>query len=267
MPEIKAVPDAAPDPKAGSSRRTSGVAFPYYNLTTSIEVARAIHDKAGGSCDRVQLATFLGYKGINNGSFLSRVTAAKLFGLIDQEGDQLRITPRGQAVVAPITTAEADQAKLEAFMAVPLFRQVFEEYNGRPLPPDAGLQNLFRTKYAVVTDRVGPTVKIMLDSAEEAGLFRTAGNREKMVLPILGTRPVAPKPVAPAVADDRSLRVESSAASRGTGNGSSTIHPAILGLLNELPPVGTVLTSKKRTALIAAFTATVGFIYPEADND
>ena len=110
MAQIKAVPETTPDPKIGQARRFSKFAAPYYNLDQSAQVAKVIHDRAGGSCDRPQLAAYLNYKGTKNGSFLTRVTAAKLFGFVDQEGDQIRITDRGRAVVAPVMTSDADRA-------------------------------------------------------------------------------------------------------------------------------------------------------------
>src|SRR5687767_11051978 len=129
MAEIKAVAEPKPDPKIGQPRRVSGTPTPYYNMENSEQVARVIYEKAGGSCDRTQLAPLLGYKGVQNGAFLTRLTAAKLFGYVIQEGDQIRLTDRGRAVVAPVMPADADRARVEAFLSVPLFRGVFEEFN------------------------------------------------------------------------------------------------------------------------------------------
>src|SRR3990172_44763 len=121
MAGLKAVAEPVPDAKLGVPRRVSQVAFPYYNLPISILVAKTMHERAGGQCDRTQLAALLGYKGIKNGSFLTRVTSAKMFGLIEQEGDQLRITPRAQAILSPVRESDALAAKVDAFLAVPLF--------------------------------------------------------------------------------------------------------------------------------------------------
>src|SRR5207247_532850 len=87
MAEIQAVKDPVPDPKVGKQRPKSGVTFPYYNLAQSIEVAKVMYEQAGGVCDRSQLAAMLKYKGTNNGGFLSRVSAAKMFGLIEPTAD------------------------------------------------------------------------------------------------------------------------------------------------------------------------------------
>lgn len=268
MAEIKAVADPKPDPKVGVPRRVSGTPAPYYNLDNSVQVARVIHEQAGGSCDRAQLAALLNYKGVDNGAFLTRVTAAKLFGLVLQEGNQIRVTERGRAVVAPVLQADADAARVEAFLAVELFRKVFEEFNGQPLPLNVGLQNLLLTKYGVVPDRVAPTVNLMLDSAEQAGFFKMAGNRTRMVRPLsLGATTPASLPSTSANGGSREPPPVEVPQRHGGGGGGEPpdIPSAILGLLRGLPKEGTPLTTKRRDALVAAFTATVEYLYPDAD--
>ena len=150
-------------------------------------------------------------------------------------------------------------------MAVELFKKVFDKFNGTTLPATVGLKNLLTTEYQVVPDRVVPTVRIMLDSAEQAGLFSAAGNRTRMVMPLAAAPPhSAARPAAPA----KHLEVPPHGSSGGGGGGDGIdIDPAILGLLKRLPPGGTPLSGKKRKALIEAFTATVNFIYPDADGD
>src|SRR5579862_1318104 len=273
MAAIRAMRDATPDPKTGTQRRTSGVGFPYYDLAKSIEVAKVIHEKAGGACDRAQLAHLLGYKGTDNGSFLTRVTAAKTFGLIEQDGISLRVTDRGQAIISPVMDGDSERAKLEAFLAVDLFRKVYEQFEGKTLPPLVGLQNLLKTQYQVVPDRAIPTVRVMMDSADQAGLFMVSGNRTKMILPLQSAQPPEVRVIAePAVGAGQMVvpeigRSSGNGGGRGGGGGGGfNIHPAILGLLTELPEAGTTLSTKKRKALIDAFTHTVGWIYPESED-
>ncbi len=269
MTSIRAVPDKGPDPKLGSKRRVSGNFSPYYTLDQSIEVAKVMHEKAGGSCDRAQLATLLDYNGVKNGAFLTRVTAAKLFGIITQDGDQLRVTDAGRAILHPVTPAQADRARVDAFLRVSLFRMVFDEFNGVPLPDEIGLKNLFLTKYQILPERVGPSVRVMIDSAEQAGFFRTAGNRTRMVMPLTITSAGnADIPPATPRVDQIVERRDGGGGNGGDGGGfdSSRIHPAIYGLIADLPEPGR-LSPTKRDALVAAFTATVKFIYPDREPE
>jgi hypothetical protein len=273
MTQLKAVPEATPDPQLGAERRVSGVRFPYYNLDDSITAAKVIYERAGGSTDRAHLAEFLGYKGINNGSFVTRVTSAKLFGLIEQEADQLRVTERGRKIVAPIVPVDAQQAKVDAFLAVDLFRRVFETYNGQPLPQEIGLRRLIESPpYSVVAKQVTATVNVMMDSAEQAGFF-AHGNRTKMLKPTVGASGAAlPPTVHGGGASGAVLPIDPPAprggggGGNGNGGGGSNIPAAIRGLLDGLPDAGTALPRRKREALVAAFTAAVAWIYPEVEE-
>lgn len=265
METVRAVKDAEPDPKAGKPRAKSGVGFPYWDLDSVVEVGKEMHERAGGVCDNAQLATMLGYSGVSNGSFRTRVSAAKMFGIIEDTDDRkLRVSARGRRIVAPITAADGLSARVEAFLAVDLFKKVFDRYHGTTLPENVGLRNLLQNEYQVVPDRVAPTVRILLDSAEQAGLFKAAGNRTRMVMPLGPTAPtLAPPPAAPADAPELSSRY---GGGNGGGGGDDGIDPAILGLLKRLPVGGTPMTEKRRKALIDAFTNVVSFIYPDADD-
>jgi hypothetical protein len=263
--------DSATDSKAKTPGK-SGVSFPYFDLAFSIEVAKTIHEKAGGVCDVEQMAALLGYTGVKNGAFRMRVSAAKMFGLVEEtDGRKLRPSQRGLAIIAPVSEADADQAKLDAFMSVELFRKVFEQFRGTTLPEQAGLRNLLATQYQVVQDRVAPTVRVMLESAEHAGLFRIPGNRTRMVMPIKGSaEPIRQPPTKPIDQvghnEDRGRQSGGGSHDRGQ-SGVDGIDPAILGLLQKLPKGGTPIGSKRKKALIDAFTATVGFIYPDAEEE
>ena len=274
MADIKAVEKPAEDPKAGKPRSTSETKFPYYDLENAVAVTKAIYEQAGGQCDQVQLAALLGNKGVRSGAFLSRVGAAKMFGVIEQTNNRkFRVSARGQAIVAPVTETSATQAKMEAFFAVELFKGVFDQFHGMTLPQEAGLRNLFETSYGVVSSRVIPTVKIMLDSAEQAALFNASGDRTRMVLPLGGsTATVQPKsPGSQKHAVDSPAPIERHGGGRGSGDGNGSgdqsIDPMVLAFVRKLPPAGSTLNSKATKALVDAFTAMVMFIYAHEDMD
>lgn len=113
-----------------------------------------------------------------------------------------------------------------------------------------------------------PRPYLLLASAESAGLFRAAGNRTKMVMPL--ALPGGGFQTPPANKPQESHTPSGGNGGGGGGSGGDDgagIDPAIMGLLRRLPPGGTPLSAKRRKSLIEAFTATVGFIYPEADSE
>lgn len=269
MVDVAAVKNPEPDPKIGKARPRSEVSVPYYDLAKSIEVARLIHHSGGGSCDRSQLAALLKYSGTNNGGFLSRISAAKAFGLIEENGDQIVLTESGKTIISPVRVQDAEQAKLDAFLGVEFFKQLFDELGGTDLPQEVGLKNLFKNKYKVVQGRVDAAVRIFLDSADQAGLFRMAGNRSKMVKPIISTGNSGAAP--PAVDGGASPPAGTPPPPPPAGSDEATslnakgVHPALIGLVQNLPPIGATLGPKRRKALVDAFSSTINFVYPEEE--
>jgi hypothetical protein len=170
---------------------------PRYDLESSIEVARALAFHGGAAASHT-LAALLGYKSVDNGAFLSRVAAAKQFGLIEGTSDDLRVTPLAHAILEPDFPETAARARFDAFMNVPLFVAVFRSKEGQPLPPDkTGMQNMLKHQFGV-GDRQAPIAAArLLDSAEQAGLFALGHN--KMIKPTFGERAgaVAREPAAP----------------------------------------------------------------------
>lgn len=269
MAAIKAVSESEQDPKAGKPRPKSGTRFPYYDLADAVVVGGVVLNRGGGNCDRSQLATFLGHKTVNSGAFLTRISAAKMFGLIESTPEfKLRLTPRGKAIISPISSALVDQAKLDAFFAVELFQKVFQQFNGTTLPEDVGLQNLLKDTYGVVQDRAIPTVRIMKASAEYAGLFKVPGNQTKMVLPIATGDTPTPAPVpSPENKHDTGQRHGGGGNGGDGGNGSGDdgvgIDPAFLAMLRRLPNPSSPLSEKRRKTAIEAFSNLLDLVYPE----
>jgi len=264
MTELKAVRI----PKPGTATKTAtqaGLNAPYFDLDSSIKVADAIYNKGGGTASSDQLAAWLGYKSTRSGTFITRMSAAnKHFGLIEQSGDQFKLSERGRNVLAPVMPEDSVTAKIEAFLSVALFAKVFEDHRGKQLPPEVGLKNLFKNSYYILPDRVDQAVRVFLASAEQAGFFSTTGDRTKLIRPgpVAGKTTSAPaegkkEEVAPPTEKQRTS---------GGGDGPSSIHPSIIGLLRDLPPPGTPWSLQKKKTFLAVFTAAIDWIYPTEEG-
>lgn len=250
----------------------SGIASPYFDLAASIAVAEAVYQKGGGTASPDQLAHWLGYKSTASGTYLTRVSAAnKHFGLIETTGDQVNVTERARRILAPVMIEDVISAKVDAFLAVPLFARVFEQFKGNQLPPEVGLKNLFRSQYQILPDRVAQAVRVFLNSAEQAGFFSTTGDRSRLIKPtISASTPIAVHPTSalpePKAEAEATLQYKTPfGGNGGGGDGMDGVHTAILGLLRELPPQGYWPEPKKKRFL-DAFKATIDFIYPPEDS-
>ncbi|HUF52492.1 MAG TPA: hypothetical protein VMR52_01810 [Dehalococcoidia bacterium] len=172
-----------PEPK--QKREYSEMRFPAYDIVHSVGVAKAIHEKGGGTAKKDQLAAYLNYKSVTNGAFLSRIAAAERFGLIEKRDATYAITARAQKILMPVYPAQVAEALVEAFLAVPLFRAVYDEFYGGELPPEFGLKNALRIRFGVIPSRVDVAYRTLMESADAAGFFSTRGSRSQLIIPTI----------------------------------------------------------------------------------
>lgn len=260
----------ATQPKEGKVAQAVRAAMtaPYFDLDSSVRVAEAVYNKGGGSCTADQLAHWLEYTSVRSGTFLTRVSSAnKHFGLIRQEGDRFVITERAEKILSPVMPEDAVNAKVDAFLAVPLFQRVYEQFRGQQLPPEVGLKNLFLNTYKVLPDRVPIAVRIFLNSATQASLLQTSGDRQRLVRP--GGAAVAVPAISPAhpkPPEDAATVVERPAWRSGGGGGDGPVHSAIIGLLRELPPPGSPWSKSKRDQFLLTFDNLIKLLYPAEES-
>ena len=174
-----------------------GTRFPTYDLTSCIEVPRALYTKGGGKAAPDAMASYLGYKGTNNGAYLSKIGAARLFGLIEKAGHNFVPTNLAHQILSPVYPYEAKKALVDAFMNVELFKKVYDDFLGRELPPAIGMQNALRTQYGIAPNRVEDAYESLMSSAETAGFFETkAGKKTHLIKPNIQSSPPAGEPPA-----------------------------------------------------------------------
>jgi hypothetical protein len=161
---------------ADTGRIRSTIAFPYGSLKDAEEITRALHETWGGSASPEQLAG-----GMNashrSGAFRLKTNTARTFGTIDSARGQLTLTQLGRRILDPQTRASA---RVEAFLHVPLFQKVYEEFKGVTLPPDTGLEYKM-AGFGVSKKQTAKARQAFQRSAEQAGFFKHGKSR--LVLP------------------------------------------------------------------------------------
>ncbi|MGA3146285.1 MAG: hypothetical protein ABSF33_02285 [Acidimicrobiales bacterium] len=140
-----------------------------YDLSAAVEVARLV-DSAGGAVAGDILAPALGYSGMNNGAYLTRVANARLFGLVAGRGSRFEVTERGHRILSGDGPVAAI-ARREAFLSVPLFRAVADaaEERGGLLPDD--LAGWLVDDFGEVAGKAQTAADRLIASAGEANLL------------------------------------------------------------------------------------------------
>jgi len=142
-----------------------------FDLEAAVVAARIV-DNAGGTAAPDLLAAGLGYSGTNNGTYLTRLANARLFGLLAGRGERIELTDRGRRILAGEEPDSSD-ARREAFLSVPLFRAVVESLApGGALGDRSELAMALTREFGEPEDKAPLVAAKLLDSARQAGLPR-----------------------------------------------------------------------------------------------
>src|ERR1019366_4738834 len=172
-------------------RERSTIEFPYLGLDVAVEMAKGVHEVGGSSCQWDQLAARFN-QAANGGGFRQRVMTAKTFGLLTYSQGTITLTKLGTQICDPEQEAAA---KAEAFLAVPLYKAVYDQFKGGTLPPPPGLETAM-VSLGVTPKQKATARQVFQRSATEAGFF--AYGQSRLVLPAIKSSAATPA-VAPAL--------------------------------------------------------------------
>lgn len=232
--------ETAPSGNTASTetREQSTIQFPYGDLEDGIRVARGIMTCGGVPCAADQLAATLGQVP-TGGAFRGNVATARIFGLVDFVGGKYLLTELGFA----ITDQKRERAaRADAFLKVPLYRKVYEEFRNRQLPPrPLPLEHAF-VGFGVASKQKDKARQAFDRSAQQAGYF-DHGSRDRLIRPavadISGQQPTESIDVSRSAEAEPDARDRLGGSGGGGGGTSNTVrgrlHPFIQGLLDSLP--------------------------------
>ena len=219
MPEESAQTPPVAESADEAQRGRSTIEFPYLDLDNAMDVVKAVHSVEVDRCEWNQLATKLNVSG-EGGGFRQRMIAAKTYGLLTYERGQVTLTDLGTRAADP---AHEKRARVEAFMAVPLFKQLFDRMNGQPTLPVAAIERMAEG-LGVAPKQKDKARQVFQRAAKQAGLFELSSDRLSLPPGLSGAVPkasVTPPQPAPQPG--------------GGGGGDEGQHPFIRGLLQKLP--------------------------------
>jgi len=240
-------------PKEKQERTRSGIEFPYNSLDDAVTVVRAVQKLGGNQCRLDSLAAELGHDTTNSGGFRQKVSAAKCFGLSTGAQGMVTLTALG----GKILDAEQEKtAKVEAFLTVPLYKAIYEEFKNGALPPPSGLEAKM-VALGVPEKQKDKARQAFQRSAKEAGFF--AYGNTKLVYPALGSQPpkkddeIVPPVIKPKNGGDD-----------GNGNG---LPPYVQLLVSKLPQPETMWALAGRKKWLEAALKIFDLIFEEDPAD
>lgn len=245
--------ESVPEP---NRKERSSIRFPYYDLEDSVTVARTLHDKRGGRAQATELAAELGHTA-GSGTLRLRLSAASLYGVIVQEKGTVSITGLGGAVIDPQREAAA---RVEAFLNIPLYEKVYEEFKTGMMPEDHGLEQTMRG-LGVTANQVARARQVFSRAAEQAGFF--ASDRRRLVRPhVPGVLDINPPPTE----DDPQPAQDSGVGVRQPDGGPMS-DPMIVGIFQRMvPPEGQPFSAYERRRFLRALVSVLDVIYGEPED-
>ena len=254
-------------PKAKSERVVSTISFPYSDMSDALSVAEGMMKGGGVGMTRDQLAAAMGLAP-GGGSFATKIATARMFGVIDATSGKYELTDLGHEILEP---ARQGDARIRAFLNVPLYKRAYDEFKGRLLPPRPyGLEAAF-IKFGVSQKTVKAARLAFEKSARMAGFFPNA-TEDRLVMPF----GVSNENTGPDNGDggQRGKVIEAgvkegivmSDALPVAGQAVTGIHKSILGMLDELPPPKTKWSKEEQADWLQALGHMFQVIYKSDDK-
>jgi hypothetical protein len=244
-------------------RELSTIEFPYGSLDDGITVAQAVHKLGGNQCRLDSLAAELGHDTVKSGGFRQKLSTAHTFGFTSLSQGIVTLSALGVRIIDP---EQQKAARVEAFLKVPLYNAIYEQFKNEPLPPAQGLESTMAT-LGVAPKQTSKARQAFQKSAKEAGFF--AYGSTKLVYPALGGAAVPPKSKD---TEEHTPETKVKSGNGGDGGDGKKRHPFIEGLLETLPPAAlgiakTPWTLKERQDWLQTAAGIFNLIYTQGDDD
>lgn len=240
----------AEDGQQPARRIRSSIEFPYSDMKSAVDLAQTLRDRAGRTCEADELAAWMD-QSATGGTFRSRLSAARMFGLVELSQGAVTLTQLGNQALDPGNTA----ARSKAFLNVELYRAMYEQNCTHPLPPAAALERQM-VQLGVSHKQQDRARQTFVKSAQFAGFVDPSTGR--FIKPGNLRVEDAEKPQPEDKVDERR---------GGTSGGGDEppLHPFIQGLLRELPAAGTAWPEAKRKLWLDTASSIFKMIYKEPD--
>lgn len=242
-----------PSETEAAKRERSTIEFPYLDLDDAVEIAKAVHEVGGASCQWDQLAAKLD-TAAKGGAFRQRVMTAKMFGYLTYDRGTVTLTDSGKRLS---DTDQEKAARVEGFLAIPLYNRIYEDFKGSTLPPPSALE-AHMANVGVAQKQKDKARQVFQRSATQAGFFQYGNS--KLVMPSIKASATAVP--APAIQPEP----EPNKKKKKEDGDSPQLHPLIEGLLKELPEPKTEWPIEERRNWLEMVSGIFNVIYKTTDD-
>lgn len=170
--------------------------FPAYDFGIARQITEKVEFEGAGRLSEATLAIALHVSAKSSG-FKLKTLAARQFRLLTKERDMLSTTPLAKAILKPTTEEEKKRNIMQSFMTVPLFNAVANRFKGQPLPSSQPFRNILEREFGVESNRTPEAERILMESAREAGLLQTAGDKTYLLTEVTAAAQIPQRDAPP----------------------------------------------------------------------
>jgi hypothetical protein len=188
---------------------------------------------------------------VKSSGFRTQIYAARTFGILEGEGGRHRLSDLGRAIVDPNRVREA---RVRAFLSVPLYKALFDNHRGGVIPPAAALERVI-VGLGVAEKQKERARQVFERAADQAGFFEHGKNR--LVMPGVASgieNPPSPPP-----------KPENGGNDGDGGGGKLDLDPLLIELLKKIPATDAGWPAPQRIRWFRTFAMNVSQIYDD-DN-
>lgn len=258
-PEVVQPIETASDEKRELIRST--IKFPYLDQDDSVDLAKAIQRLGATQCGRDALAATLGLVP-TGGGFALRLATARLFGILSPErgtNSILALTTLGVNVLDP---SKGKAARVESFLQVPLYKRLYDDFKGKLLPPNSGLEGYIE-QLGVSPKQKDKARQVFQRSATQAGFF--AFGTDRLVAPSAMSTTTASVPADQKPPDDEE-EPKDEKHDKPKPPKNNKLVPTILGLLDALPNFQTEWSMNERRRWLQSAATSLDLLYKRPQN-
>lgn len=164
--------DKSPD------KKPKGSYPPRLTLAEAGEIITALYERTGSEATLDELSEIFGNT-TKSSAFSAKLVCLRKFGLIDTNGNKVKLSEAANSIVAPLDRTERAQALKATFLKTEEFEKVYLRLVGKILPEDSFLQNSF-LEYG--GKELAPKwMESFKESADYAGLLMDRGDGKLQV--------------------------------------------------------------------------------------
>lgn len=242
-------------------RERSTIQFPYLPLDEAVAIAKGVHAVGGASCQVDQLAGQLQQSPASS-MFKLRLSTARIFGLITNSQGTVTLSQLGTRVCDP---QQEQAARADAFLTVPLYKQVYEQFKGASLPPAGGLETTMGNM-GVAPKQKSNARQVFHRSATQAGFF-AFGPARLVYPPLKGSGGGVAAETSAGEGDKPAEKPTRKNASGGDDGDDGKHHPLIEGLIKMLPKPESQWSIEAQKKWLQTAANIFSLLYPDSQSE